>query len=85
MPRRSTLRLIKRSVDALSSERKDTVFWDHDLAGFGVRVLPHLKSLDVGLRSMREAQRSVRGCRSAQQVGESGSRFGGMHSCAVPY
>jgi len=40
MPRRSTLRLTKRSVDALSSERKDTVFWDRDLAGFGVRVLP---------------------------------------------
>ena len=40
MPRRSTIRLTKRSVDALVSERKDTVFWDRDLAGFGVRVLP---------------------------------------------
>ena len=40
MPRRSTIRLTKRSVDALLPENKDTVFWDRDLAGFGVRVLP---------------------------------------------
>ena len=40
MPRRSTLRLTKRSVDALPPSDKDTVFWDRDLAGFGVRVLP---------------------------------------------
>ena len=40
MPRRSAIRLTKRSVDALLSEDKDTVFWDRDLAGFGVRVLP---------------------------------------------
>ena len=39
MPRRSTIRLTKRSVDALSPASKDTVFWDRDLAGFGVRVL----------------------------------------------
>ena len=40
MPRRSAIRLTKRSVDALLCENKDTVFWDRDLAGFGVRVLP---------------------------------------------
>ena len=40
MPRRSTIRLTKRSVNALLSQTKDTVFWDRDLAGFGVRVLP---------------------------------------------
>ena len=38
MPRRSNLRLTKRSVDALPTGPKDTVFWDRDLAGFGVRV-----------------------------------------------
>ncbi len=38
MPRRSKLRLTKRSVDALATGPKDTVFWDRDLAGFGVRV-----------------------------------------------
>ena len=38
MPRRSELRLTKRTVDALTVETKDTVFWDRDLAGFGVRV-----------------------------------------------
>ena len=38
MPRRSTLRLTKRLVDGLKVEEKDAIFWDRDLAGFGVRV-----------------------------------------------
>ena len=36
--RRSTLRLTKRIVDRLKVEDKDAIFWDGDLAGFGVRV-----------------------------------------------
>ena len=31
MPRRSERRLTKRTVDALTVETKDTVFWDRDL------------------------------------------------------
>ena len=38
MPKKSELKLTKRAVDALSVESKDAVFWDRDLAGFGVRV-----------------------------------------------
>ena len=38
MPKRSALRLTKRTVDAFTVEAKDTLFWDRDLAGFGVRV-----------------------------------------------
>ena len=38
MPRRSTIKLNKRVVDALAVESGDAVFWDRDLAGFGVRV-----------------------------------------------
>ncbi len=38
MPRRSTLKLTKRTVDALRVEEGDATFWDRDLAGFGVRV-----------------------------------------------
>ena len=38
MPRRSNLKLTKRTVDALSVEENDAAFWDRDLAGFGVRV-----------------------------------------------
>ena len=38
MPRRSEFRLTKRAVDALRVKEKDAVFWDRDLAGFGVRV-----------------------------------------------
>ena len=40
MPKRSELKLTKRAVDALEVEGKDAVFWDRDLAGFGVRVHP---------------------------------------------
>lgn len=38
MPRRSEFRLTKRAVDALKTKNRDTLFWDRDLAGFGVRV-----------------------------------------------
>ncbi len=30
----------KRTVDALSIEDRDAIFWDRDLSGFGVRVYP---------------------------------------------
>ena len=38
MPRQSELRNTKRTVDAFTVGEKDTVFWDRDPAGFGVRV-----------------------------------------------
>ena len=38
MPKRSTLKITKRTVDALRVERGDSVFWDRALAGFGIRV-----------------------------------------------
>ena len=38
MPKRSTLKLTKRIVERLKVEGKDAIFWDRDLAGFGVRV-----------------------------------------------
>ena len=38
MPARNAIRISKRSVDALTVERGDAVFWDRDLTGFGVRV-----------------------------------------------
>ena len=34
MPRRSTIRLNKRIVDALAVERGDAVFWDREVPGF---------------------------------------------------
>ena len=30
----------KRTVDGLSVDEKDAVFWDRELPGFGVRVYP---------------------------------------------
>ena len=38
MPRRSEFRITGRSVEALRVGERDAVFWDRDLAGFGVRV-----------------------------------------------
>ncbi len=40
MPRRSELRLSKRTIDALPAAGGDAVFWDRDLPGFGIRVHP---------------------------------------------
>ena len=40
MPRRSTLTLCGREVDRLSVAGRDRIFWDRELAGFGVRVYP---------------------------------------------
>ena len=38
MPKRSTLRLTRRFVAKLKPAGKDEIFWDGELAGFGVRV-----------------------------------------------
>ena len=38
MPKRSNLRISRRTVEALRVEGRDAVFWDRDLPGFGVRV-----------------------------------------------
>ncbi|MDE0060158.1 MAG: site-specific integrase [Defluviicoccus sp.] len=38
MPRRSDFRITGRSVAALRGGERDAVFWDRELAGFGVRV-----------------------------------------------
>ena len=35
MPGKGAHKLSKRTVDALSVESKDAVFWDRDLPGFG--------------------------------------------------
>ena len=47
MPKRIEFKLLKRAVDALEVEGKDAVFWDRDLAGFGVRVHPTGKKVYV--------------------------------------
>ena len=38
MPADSAVKLTMRSVDALAASGRDTLFWDRDLPGFGVRV-----------------------------------------------
>ncbi len=38
MPTRPPVKLTKRAIDALTVESGDTVVWDRDLPGFGIRV-----------------------------------------------
>lgn len=38
MPEKTSFKLTKRSVEALAAEGRDSVFWDSDLPGFGVRI-----------------------------------------------
>ena len=38
MPRQGPVKLTERAVDALSVEPGDTVVWDRQLSGFGIRV-----------------------------------------------
>ena len=40
MAKLQTVSITKRTVDRLSVEDRDAVFWDRDLPGFGVRVYP---------------------------------------------
>ena len=47
MPRRSTVTLSGRAVDGLSVAGKDQIFWDRELAGFGVRVYPSGRKIYV--------------------------------------
>ena len=38
MARQNAIRISKRTVDVLTVETGDALFWDRELAGFGVRV-----------------------------------------------
>ncbi len=47
MPRRAELTISKRTADGLAVEGRDAVFWDRELAGFGVRVYPSGRKIYV--------------------------------------
>ena len=59
MPRRSTLVLSGREVDRLSVEGKDRIFWDRELAGFGVRVYPSGRKVYVVQSRVRGGPKRV--------------------------
>ena len=51
--------LSKRVLDRLSVNGKDAIFWDHDLAGFGIRVYPTRARRSSSSRPARSAGRSA--------------------------
>ena len=59
MPRRSTLVLSGRTVDGLGVAERDAIFWDRDLAGFGVRVYPSGRKVYVVQSRAEGAPRRV--------------------------
>ena len=68
MAERQYRTLTKRTVDRLSVNGKDAIFWDRDLPGFGVRVYP---------RGTLPTRRGAEGrARRASRLGP----FGGGHS-----
>ena len=62
MAKMQTVSITKRTVDRLSVEDRDAVFWDRDLPGFGVRVYPSgAKVFVVQCRGSGRSQRVTLG------------------------
>ena len=59
MPARTGIAISKRSVDALAVEAADTVFWDCDLPGFGVRVYASGRKVYVAQARARSSPKRV--------------------------
>ena len=75
MPKRQETVITKRIVDALSVEDRDTVFWDRDLPGFGIRVYPSgLKKYVVQSRGPGGSRRATLG-RHGQTSAEQARRL----------
>ena len=74
MPKRVEERLSKRTVDGLTVEGADKVFWDRELPGFGVRVYPSGRKIYVvqcrgasGLRRVSLGQHGELSCEQARK------------------
>ena len=68
-------RLRQRTVDRLSVDDRDTIFWDRDLPGFGVRVYPSgTKVYVVQSRRRGRSRRITLGRHGALSAGEARRR-----------
>ena len=93
MAERQYRTLTKRTVDRLSVNGKDAIFWDRDLLGFGVRVYPSGKKVFVvQTRAFGRSRRVSLGQhgdtsflvdqarrKAAASAGRSGARRGSRH------
>ena len=72
MPRRSSLVITGRTVECLPAGGADAIYWDRDLAGFGVRVYPSGRKVYVVQSRAHGAPRRVtlgtHGALSAEQA-----------------
>ena len=72
MPRRSSLVITGRTVERLPAGGADAIYWDRDLAGFGVRVYPSGRKVYVVQSRAHGAPRRVtlgtHGALSAEQA-----------------
>src|SRR5262245_1597987 len=55
-----TVKLTKSSIDDLTPNSKDTVYWDASLPGFGVKVTPKGRKVFILLYRTTDASRQLR-------------------------
>ena len=80
MPKRQETAITKRTVEALSVEGRDAVFWDRDLPGFGIRVYPSgLKKYVVQSRGPGGSRRATLGRHGETSARAGAAQRGGGH------
>ena len=78
-------RIRQRTVDRLSVDDRDTIFWDRDLHGFGVRVYPSgTKVYVVQARGQGRSQRITLGRHGALSADEARRRAAGSSPGSRP-
>ena len=80
MPARTDLTISKRTVDALSVEGREAVFWDRDLPGFGVRVYPSGRKVYVVQSRGPKGPKRVTAGPAWRGPGRAGEKEGGARS-----
>ena len=79
MPKRSSLTITGRTVERLPAGGADAIYWDRELAGFGVRVYPSgRKVYVVQSRAQGSPRRITLGAHGALTAGQARKRAAGI-------